>query len=173
MSMFAKQIAEAKPSDGSGMFFIAGQYPVVQLKQVKLTNSRDPKKGNAELFIIVCDILESRVAERPAGTQDVANILNSNHPGGKDDAKRFIMALFPGMAETAIDEQGVQALTSVEQPCKGKLLALECWEKVSTTKKNADGSPSVFTKHIWRAVSDEIQAQASELRAKAGLPPLN
>lgn len=163
MGMFAQEIAEANPTDGTGMYFLPGQYPLVQVDRLKLFESKDPKKGKAELFVIVCDVLDSQVQQRPAGTRGVAQTLNSNHPSAKDDGKRFISALFPSV--TNIDGDGVKALTSDEQPAHGRLLSLECYEKVNekTGKK--------FTKHIWRSVPDELQEKAAELRAKAGLTP--
>lgn len=163
MGMFANQIAGAKPSEGSGLYFLPGLYPVVQIKQLKMFDSKNPSRAGAEMLIIDTDILESRVPDRPAGTQSCAQTLNSNHPGAKDDAKRFFLAL--GLEEAQIDENLVKLLTSVEQPAAGYLLSLECYEKVSskTGKK--------FTKHIWRPIAGVTQEQAPELRAKAGLPP--
>jgi hypothetical protein len=163
MGMFANQIAGAKPTEGSGLFFLPGLYPVVQLKQLKMFDSKNPSRAGSEMLIINCDILESRVDERPPGTQDCAQVLNSSHPGAKDDAKRFFLAL--GIPEESIDENLVKLLTSVEQPAAGYLLSLECYDKVSSkTGKH-------FTKHVWRPVAGITQDQADDLRAKAGLPP--
>ncbi len=172
MGMFANKVAAAKPSEGTGLYFLAGQYPLVQIDQLKLIKSQDPKKNGAELFIIVCDILESKVADRPSGMRGVAQTLNSNHPSAADDCKRFIWAAFPQFKENnqELDEEGINFLTSVEQPARGTLLALECY--VKPPGPNSKAGSQGFTKHIWTPVGASIQAQAAELRAKAGLPPL-
>jgi len=101
--MFANKMASAKPTEGgSGLYFLPGLYPVVQVKQIKMFDSKNPSRVGAEMMIINCDILDSRVADRPAGTQDCAQTLNSNHPGATDDGKRFFLAL--GIPEETIDE---------------------------------------------------------------------
>lgn len=163
MGMFANQIASARPSEGSGLYFLPGLYPVVQVKELKMFDSKNPSRAGAEMLIINCDVLDSRVEGRPAGTQDCAQILNSSHPGAKDDAMRFFNAL--GFTVEQVDESLIKMLTSPQQPAAGYLLSLECYDKVSSkTGKH-------FTKHVWRPVAGVTQEQANELRAKAGLPP--
>jgi len=164
MGMFAQQIADAKPTEGSGLYFEPGQY-VVQLKVVKQRTSQNPKHPGAEMLIISTDILQSNCAARPAGMQDVAQILNSNHPSAKDDAKRFFCTLFPDAKPEQITAEVVDIVTSVEQPKAGTLLALECYHKQS------EKTGKRFTKHLWRPVDAATAANAAELRAKAGLPP--
>lgn len=184
MGMFAQKVAEAKPSDNVGLLFEVGHYPVVQADQFKLFTSRKPGREGVEMVAIVCDILESRVESRPAGTRAVSQVLNSLHVGAADDCKRFINSLFSTPEEAKawiksllrtdaeISDQDVAEVLSLEgmasaaQPGRGRLLSLECY-----TKKN-EKTGKEFTKHIWRPVAPEIQAKAAELRAKAGLPPL-
>ena len=161
--MFAKKVAEAQPSDNAGLYFLAGQYPLVQVDTIKLITSQKPGRVGAEMLVLQFDILDSKVAERPAGMRSVCQILNSNHPGAADDAKRFVQALYPSVSADTIDEAAIVALTSAEQPAHGRLLALECYVKRSE-KTGKD-----FTKHLWREVPEALQAQAKELRAKAGL----
>lgn len=166
MSMFAKKVAQAQPNEGTGLFFLEGRYPIVQVMELKCIVSKNPKHLGAEKFIIVGDILESLVVARPTGMRGVCQILNSNHPGAADDCKRFITACLPMIDPNTIDEDGIVALTSAEQPAAGRLMSLECYEK----KNEKNGN--VFTKHIWRSLDESTQAHAAELRAKAGLPAL-
>lgn len=184
MGMFAQKVATAAPNDSSGLNFEEGHYPLVQLDQFKLFASKKPGREGVEMVAIVCDVLESRVATRPAGTRGVGQILNSLHPGAADDAKRFINALFNTPEEArawiqallgtgaAVGDGDVAEVLSLEglaspaQPCRGRLLSLECYVKKSTK------TGKEFTKHIWRPVTAAVQAEAAALRAKAGLPPL-
>lgn len=167
MSMFAKKVALAKPSDSAGLFFLPGLYPLVQIASLKLIQSKKPGREGAEMFIIDCDILDSRCPERPAGTQNVAQILNSQHVSAPDDVKRFLAALFNGEVDPdSIDEAGISALVSAEQPAAGRCLALEVYDKKS------EKTGKTFTKHVWRAPAPELAAKAAELRAKLGLAPL-
>lgn len=70
-SMFAKKVSEATPSEASGLYFLAGQYPVIQVDQLKLITSTKPGRIGAEMFVAVFDILDSRVQDRPAGMRAV------------------------------------------------------------------------------------------------------
>lgn len=166
MGLFAKKVAEAKPSENTGLFFNAGQYPVIQIDSLKYIISKKPGREGTEMFIIVCDVLDSKVADRPPGTRGVSQTLNSQHPGAADDCKRFIQALFPDVDPATIDEAAITALTSSEQPAHGLTLSLECY-----VKKN-DKTHKEFTKHIWRPLTPEVRATVPMLRSKAGLPPL-
>lgn len=164
MSLFAKKVAAATPSDNTGIWFEVGQYPLIQVDAIKLITSKKPGREGTELLVLTFDILDSRVDSRPAGMTGVSHTLNSAHPGAADDAKRFVLALFPNVDPKAIDDQALIGLASPTQPAHGRLLSLECYNKKSE-KTGKD-----FTKHIFKPVPEELQAQAKELRARVGLP---
>jgi hypothetical protein len=166
MGLFAKKAAAATPSENTSIWFKPGLYPLVQIDQLKMVVSKKPGSEGAEKFVIVADILASNNAERPAGTSGVSQTLNSMHPGAADDLKRFVMALFPHVDPATIDEGAFTALTSSEQPAHGMLMRVEVYDKVS------EKTGKTFTKHIWSPAGGEYVAQAAELRAKAGLPPI-
>lgn len=167
MGMFAKSVAVAKPTENSGLFFLPGLYPLVQITQLKMIQSKKPGRESAEMFIISCDVLESRCPDRPAGSSGVTQIVNSMHFGAADDVKRFLVALFNGEIDPdAIDEAGINALVSAEQPAAGRCLSLEVYDKKS------EKTGKTFTKHIWRPAPPDLAARAAEIRAKCGLAPL-
>lgn len=174
MGMFARRIADAKPGENRGLFFEPGLYPLVQCKKVKIFPSAKPGREGTDMMAIEFDILESKVEARPAGMQNVSQVLNGAHTGSAQDGINFLVSALPEIDpkewawdETKKDEeQGVSLVASPLQPARGRLVMLECFHK----KSNRSGN--IFTVHRYTAVKPEVQARAAELRAKAGLPPL-
>lgn len=169
MGMFAKKTAEADPQERGGLWFEPGKYPLVQVDQLKLVDST--KDEGIEKFVIVCDILQSNVAERPAGMTGVAQVMSGKYKGSFDDAKRFLIACFPDVDPAewdkphALDKDHENSVVNAAQPGHGRLLELEAWHKKNPKNGN------IYTVHKWSPVAPDIQAAAAELRAAAGLKP--
>jgi hypothetical protein len=176
MGMFAQNFAKATPGAGGGLWYKDGDYPLIQIDHLKLIDSKNPQHNGAEKLIIVTDILQSKVAERPAGMRGLSHVLNSQHAGAARDAKEFCIAVFPGVDHSEWDKDGEESpmhpknprglVHDVTQLARGRLVSLTVFTKISEKSKKP------FSVHRYTAVSDAIQEQADELRAAAGLPPM-
>lgn len=153
MSVFGK-IAKAQVSLG-GNYLQPGIY-LLYVDVLKLVETR---KGD-DLYIAEFDILESNNPQQPAGSHAswASNLKYDASPG---NVKAFLVGL-TGVKEDEVDEEGVAASVSSENPYHGFLIRAEGFNiKTQAQKKD-------FTKFAWETVPPELQAKAEELRAKAG-----
>lgn len=180
MGMFAQKVAAATPGESGGsLWFKDGEYPLIQIDQVKLVISTHPSTLGVEKFVVVADILDSKVPDRPAGMRGVSHTLNGLHASAAKDCKNFLIAAFPEVdasewdKEHALNPEDERSIVHPTiQPAHGRLLSLTVYTKLNA-KGELDrfGKVKQFTVHRYMPVSEEIQAKAAELRAKAGLPP--
>lgn len=172
--MFARRIADAKPGENKGLLFDPGLYPLVQVKKIKIFPSTKPGREGTDMMANEFDIIESKVASRPAGMTSVSQVINGAHTASAQDAINFLVAVFPQVdpkewqwdPNKPEDEQAVNVIASALQPAKGRLVMLETYHKKSSRTGN------IFTVHRYTPVPEAIQAKAAELRALAGLAPL-
>lgn len=151
-------IGSAQTSEG-GVYPLAGVYPVLYLDTCKMIDSR---KGD-KLFCAEFDIIESNVEERPAGSRMswMANL--TKHDAAPGNARAFLAAA-AGIKVENVDSEGSRAAVSSQNPLHGRLMRLDA----SNTKTRAGGD---FTLCRFSALPEEMQEQASKLRAQAGFAP--
>ena len=158
MGLFGKRVAESKPSEG-GNYWLPGQY-LVQIDTVKAIESR---KGD-DLFIVSGENLESSNEKCPVGAA-CSWVCNLKHEPAPGNVKSFIAAAL-AMDHDEVDEEVADSVIDPEEnPLQGLLVRL------TVTIIQTKGKGEDFSKHVWKAVDPELQEQASELRAAAGLPP--
>lgn len=139
-------------------YILPGVYPVLFIQSLK--KIRSSKNGN-KLFIAELDIIESKVPERPPGS-DMSAIFNMTKHG--DTALGNIKALLAaaiGKPVEAIDARLADFAVSAENPFHGRLIRCEAIE--TTTRA---GEP--FTKPNFSPIQDTVQARAVELHQGAG-----
>lgn len=139
-----------------GIYPMPGVYPVLYIDTVTIFRSR---KGY-DLFTVSFLILESQVADRPAGTKMSwqANLQNDAGPG---NARAFLASNLDSPIQEVTPEVVTLACSS-ENPCHGRLVRLSA----TGTKTKADKD---FTICEWTALAPEFQAQAEAAR-KAVFP---
>lgn len=153
----ADPFAKIEASDGKqgGVYPLAGVYPLLYVDALKMIRSR---KGE-DMFVCEVEILRSEVADRPFGTR-MSWIGNFRHDATAGNVKTLIAAVM-NCPQAEVDSAGAQYACSDKNPCHGRLVRLEA----VGTKTKAGGD---FTLCNWRALPDEIQAQAEALRKAAG-----
>lgn len=141
-----------------GVYPLAGVYPMLYIDILKMIRSRK----NEDVFVAEFDILQSDVGERPAGTR-MSWPVNFRHDASPGNVKAFLAAVM-NVPQEQVDGRGAQYACGEKNPCHGRLIRLEA--TMTTTKS---GNP--FTLCNWRAIPDDVQAMANELRQKAGFAP--
>lgn len=139
-------------SNNSGVYFLPGRYPRLELKRVDVIKNR---KGDM-CFLVETDIIESDVDERPEGTSAswVANL--TRHDAAMGNVKAFfeaVIAGYPEMKTVLMDpkkfngnfEKFTEYLVA-QQVLVGCEIALSA----TNTKTKAGGD---FTIHRWLPVS--------------------
>lgn len=181
MSFFASQIAGAQPkSTESRRWFEQGDYPIVQIDELKIINSQKPTEQGVSWFIIVADVLESRVSALPAGTRGISQRLKSTWPGSKGEVQAFVRTLFPGTPEhvwqnpATFDPSSPQSIVNpAVNVAHGLLLSLNVWNKQNQVTGKTFGVHqwSVIPAEVWDA-RPELQNKAAALRTHLGMPPM-
>lgn len=138
-----------------GVYPQPGVYPLLYVDVVKMIRSRKQE----DVFIAEFDVLESEVPSRLKGTR-MSWAVNFRHDASPGNVKAFLAAVM-NVPQTEVDGKGCQYACSAENPCHGRLIRLEAVQ--TKTKANND-----FTLCNWRALPDDIQAKAAELRKQAG-----
>lgn len=147
--------AEARQS---GVYPVAGVYPVLFVDALKMIKSR---KGDT-IFIAEFDVIKSEVESRPAGTR-MSWAVNFRHDAAPGNVKAFLAALM-NVEPEKIDKDGARMAVSEKNPCHGRLIRLEA--SMTKTKTGND-----FTICDWRSIPEPIQEKATDLREKAGFAP--
>ncbi len=131
-------IKEAKFNSG-GVYFEPGSYRV----KVAKISSGNTREGSRPFFVAEFTILESSNPKRPAGTSvSWMVMLDKFKETALGNIKGFVSALY-GIAQDDVDEAGVEALISAENPGQGKeVLAVASMTK---TKKGDDFTKVVFS----------------------------
>jgi len=153
---FYSRIANAEDRDRRiTRYPIPGAYPVLLVDFVKMIRTRKDE----DFFVAEFEILQSKVAERPAGTR-MSWMCNLKHDSSPRNIKEFICALM-AVDKDAVTPEAVKYACGPDNPCHGRLVRLEASE--ITTKA---GNP--FTVCDWYTLGDEVQAKVVELRKAAG-----
>lgn len=143
-------------------YFDPGVYPLLYLDCLKMITSR---KGDA-LFIAEFDILESNVSTRPKGTRG-AWTPNFRHEPTAGNVRGF-MAILMNVPPEEVTADSLKFACSEKNPAHGRLIRLEA----TLLTQDKDGNPRAkpFTRHDWRAIGEDKQQQAAQLRQEAGFP---
>jgi len=149
-----QRTAEADPNQRS-VYPVPGVYPVLMVDSLKMIQSR---KGE-DLFVAELEILDSQVEERPAGTR-MSWLVNFKHDSAPGNVKAFFCALM-GAAESDVTADALRYSCGPQNPCRGRLVRLEA--SVTQTRAGND-----FTLCNWQLLPEKVQAQAGELRKRAG-----
>jgi len=149
-----QRTAEADPNQRS-VYPVPGVYPALMADSLKMIQSR---KGE-DLFVAELEILDSQVDDRPAGTR-MSWIVNYKHDSAPGNVKAFFCALM-STTEDQVTADALRYACGVQNPCQGRLVRLEA----SNTKTRAGGD---FTLCNWQVIPENMQAQAGELRKRAG-----
>lgn len=117
MGLFSK-IKDAK-SNGGGIYFLPGTYAL----ECRANKTGVTREGRA-FFVAEFTILESTNPDRPVGTSvSWMVMLDKNIETALGNLKGYVSALF-GIPEEEVDEAGVEALVSAENPgCGMKIRA--------------------------------------------------
>lgn len=149
MGLFSK-ITEVRVNNG-GVYFLPGTY-AVEVLAVKTGKTRE---GDRPFFVAEFKILESDNPERRVGTSVSWMVMLDKYiETGLSNIKGFACALF-GMAEDQIDEAGIEAMVSDENPCKGMRVRAEA-TNIKTRSKGTD-----FTKVIYHRYANAEPAPAA------------
>jgi hypothetical protein len=148
------QVAGASPTEG-GIYPKPGIYPLVFIDAVKMIRTR---KGE-DMFVAELCILNSEVAERPAGSR-MSWCANFKHDAAASNVKLFLAAAM-GMPVDSVDAAGMQFACSDQNPLYGRLLRIE-----ASNIETRSGNP--FTVCKWHAIADEHQARSEEYFKAAG-----
>jgi len=116
------------------------------------------KRG--EQFITEFFVLYSTNPSQPAGSK-VSWCASSWHPSAAGNIKAFFVALMQCKPEQ-INEQGCNMATSPQQPCQGRLIMAEAYNK--KTRSNTD-----FTAVNWGPVDSTWTQRAAELVQTLGI----
>jgi hypothetical protein len=145
MGLFSK-VAVADPSSG-GIYPLPGNYTVAidALKETENFNGD-------EVFVAELKVLKSTNPARPVGSS-MSWVASFKHKSSAGNVKAFYVALFP---DEELDEAGLKATVSAEQPCHGMLLDLEAVNILTKVNKTD------FTKCLW-TLSTSDPAQFAEL----------
>lgn len=149
------KLGEARAS-GGGAYFKPGNY-VIKVLGVKLV---DTFAGH-QSFVVEGEVLESANSELQPGYlgAQVVAIKNAILQTAMGNIKNFCAAALGienadsyvpdgQVSPTQYWKQAATYFCADEQPLRGKVLKLFCVE-VPTREKHPDGSPKMFTKHIW------------------------
>lgn len=147
-------IGKGQPSNRSN-YIEAGVYPVLYCEQLKLVTS---KTSPDRFFIAEFTILESKVSSHPSGIT-MAWVCNLRHQSSGGNVREFIATLANDSIEQ-VDAEVARYATSEKNPMRGRLIRLEATQV--KTKKGGD-----FTRCKWVPISEDVQKQAEEFRAKA------
>lgn len=150
MGMFNK-VKDAQVS-GGGIYFQMNRSPSfkdgskadewsatpykVEVEACKAVHSR----GNDDLFIVECKILESACAQRPAGTK-ASWCVKLNQDAGPGNVKGFVAVATESDPEE-VDEAACEMICSDANPLKGVVLNLVVTPILTRAQK-------VFSKHVW------------------------
>lgn len=160
MSKAADLIARSQTNSG-GVYFLPGVYPVLHVCDFKEQLSR--KKD--DLIIAEFEIIESDVAERPAGTK-VSQVYNlTKHDAAPGNVKSFIAAVM-GVRPDDLSPEEWAALSSAALDDK-QVVGRVVKAQASIIKTRAGGD---FTKVDFFPLGDDMQEAARELREAAGFP---
>lgn len=156
MSADIHDIIGTAATSESGVYPEPGVYPILRIDVAKVIESR---KGD-KLFCAEMEILDSQVAERPAGTTMswMANL--TKHDAAAGNVRKFL-ASAAGITVEQVDPEGSRAAVSPQNPLHGRLVRLEA----VATKTRAGGD---FTLCKFSALPEELQARSTELRDAAG-----
>lgn len=142
----------------SGVYPVAGVYPVLFVDVLKMIKSRQ----DDTIFIAEFDIVKSEVEARPAGTR-MSWAVNFRHDAAPGNVKAFLAALM-NVEPEKIDKDGAKMAVSSKNPCHGRLIRLEA--SMTKTKRGND-----FTICDWRPIPEPMQEKATDLREEAGFAP--
>lgn len=136
MGLFGK-IGTAKSNSG-GIFFLPGKYAL----ECRVNKTGKTREGDRPFFVAEFTILESSNPERPVGTAVSFMVMMDKYlETALGNIKGYVAALF-GIAEDLVDESGVEALISADNPGAG--LKVRAVASNTKTKKGGD-----FTKVVW------------------------
>lgn len=139
MGLFNK-ITEVKVNNG-GVYFEPGVYALEALS-IRTGKTRE---GDRPFFVAEFKILESDCEKRrPGTTVSWMVMLDKWVETGLANIKGFVCALM-NIPEEAVDEAGIEAMVSDEQPCKGMKV------RASATMIKTRGKGTDFTKVVFSA----------------------
>lgn len=149
------QIDKAQVNLGGNWLKPPGRYTVY------VSACKTPKNRKNKLFYVVeLDILASNNPDCRAGMKASCVFNLTDHDAAWGNLRGFLSAAATCSVEE-VDEKFVDESVSADNPMRGQLVDVE----VINVKTESGGN---FSKHIWYAVSKDVQAEAGKLRAKAG-----
>jgi hypothetical protein len=142
-------------------YVLPGQYPILYVRALKKIRSQ---KSGDTLFIAEFDIIQSKVDERPPGT-DMSSIFNiTKHQKTALGNIKGLLAACLDVEEAKVDKDTADLAVSAENPFQGRLIRCEAIQVITNA-----GTP--FTKPNFSPLPAELQTKSVELHEKAGFAP--
>lgn len=146
----------------------AGDF-IVENRQVRAGNSKDPRQGGALLWIVTFEILSGGTQENPNGARRAWVTKPNNYPQAKATMKAHICAslgMDPANKDTSLSADSVRAVYE-DQVLYGTRVRLV------TQRIVTQGSKQDFTVHLWYPVAagEVVKGEAKPLSVGWQLHP--
>ncbi len=168
MSVAAAAASAEIPENQGGSYLSAGDY------LLQATGHKENTNDGRMAFIAEHDVLWSKAVSNP-NPEDAPTLSVGLSGTLYVDCKKFkgslaweVKAYISALTQTPedeIDQEGIAALLTTDQPCVGMIVRCKAWTHVTKNKAR-------ITKTKFTPAGEEDYARVAELRKEAGLAPL-